>query len=185
MFRGEIMPNIGFVIVADDWLVETKAMRRIHNRISKRAGKAAMLLHWRKYIPMHFQRSNRSRYDHEERTKKYKAQKRKKFRSITDLVKTGRTKDYMLTVIPTIRASGKADMNMTITMKLRRPYRVGNNPNAHKQVTVEQQNKEIAAWVSEEEREVLMHYRDIYTAEFREETKRRPKIRKRFDQHLQ
>lgn len=178
LFRGEIIPKVGFVIVASDVLVDSARMARMHRRISKRSAHAAMLLHWKKYLPRHFQQNNRQLYDHAERAKGYKASKRKLHGSITDIVKTGRTRDYMTTLIPIIRHSGAADSLMVTTMYLRWPFPAGKVKAG--QVSREQMNKELGRWVDEEEDDIRSQYASIYVESLRSEIKDSPRLIKRY-----
>jgi len=177
-FRGEIIPKVGFAIVASDALLGTSRMGRIHRKISKASAQAAMLLHWRKYVPRHFQQTNRQLYNHAPRSKRYKGYKRKVHKSMTDLVKTGRTRDSMTTMMPVIRNSGSADSLMITTMYLRWPFPAGKGKPGS--VSRDQMNKELGRWVSEEESEILQKYAAIYKASLLEEIKNSPRMLKRY-----
>lgn len=178
IFRGEIIPKVGFAIVASDALLGTDRMGRIHRKISKQAAHAAMLLHWRKYVPRHFQKTNRQLYGHAPRSRRYKGYKRKVHKSITDIVKTGRTRDSMTTMMPVIRNSGSADSLMVTTMYLRWPFPAGKTKPGS--VSREQMNNEIGRWVSEEEEEILKQYAAIYIASLKNEIKKSPRMLKRY-----
>ncbi len=177
-FRGEIIPKVGFAIVASDALLGTSRMGRIHRKISKASAQAAMLLHWRKYVPRHFQQNNRQLYNHAPRNRRYMGYKRKVHKSITDIVKTGRTRDSMTTMMPVIRNSGSADSLMITTMYLRWPFPAGKGKPGS--VSRDQMNKELGRWVSEEESEILQKYAAIYKASLLEEIKNSPRMLKRY-----
>jgi len=178
LFQGEIIPKVGFVIVASDILMTSARMGRMHRRISKEAAHAAMLLHWKKFLPRHFKQVNRDLYNHAPRDPKYEEVKRKRRGTSIDIVKTGRTRDYMTTLIPMIRHSGAADSLMITTMYLRWPFPAGKVKKG--QVSREQMNQELARWVDEEEDEVRSQYAKIYTESLKAEIKNSPRLTKRY-----
>ncbi len=178
-FRGEIIPKVGFAIVASDALLGTSdRMGRIHRKVSKQAAQAAMLLHWRKYVPRHFRQNNRQLYNHAPRSRRYMGYKRKVHKSITDIVKTGRTRDSMTTMMPTIRNSGSPESLMITTMYLKWPFPAGKGKPGS--ISRDQMNEELSRWVDEEEAEILKQYAAIYVASLKDEIKKSPRMLKRY-----
>ncbi len=178
LFRGEIIPKVGFAIVASDILMDSARMGRMHRRLSKQSAHAAMLLHWKKYLPRHFKQVNRDLYNHAKRDPKYEEGKRKRRGTSIDIVKTGRTRDYMTNLIPMIRHSGSADSLMITTMYLRWPFPAGKVKKG--QVSREQMNQELSRWVDEEEEDIIKQYASIYTASLKTEIKNSPRLSKRY-----
>lgn len=62
------------------------------NAIAREALREELELHHQRRIPAHFSRSARTTYRYAERTPGYKALKKRRFGSLLDLVKTGRSK---------------------------------------------------------------------------------------------
>lgn len=68
---------------------------RIWNKMVKDSLRETLAYHHNKHMPRHFRREARERYSHKPRSEKYKAWKKKRFGSITDLVMTGSTKQKL------------------------------------------------------------------------------------------
>lgn len=71
------------------------AQPRIWNKMVKDSVRETLTFHHNKHMPRHFKREARARYNHKPRSEKYKAWKKRRFGSITDLVMTGSTRDKL------------------------------------------------------------------------------------------
>ncbi len=168
-FEGIKFPGIGFVIVAPDPMVNSARFLRIHNRISKNALKAVLLWHWETNTPKHFKQHARGKYDYAERSRGYKAKKRAKFGSITDLVKSGRTRDALTTQLPRVSVRGSSEKILFGRAKLARfPFPVSKDVKDPRRVTVEKMADEIVRWVDSEAEEAVNRYADIYITDLKQ-----------------
>lgn len=107
---GPLLPPMAFIIE-----IPTRPddiAKRYHNKIVREAMKSTAERHHKEHIPEHFKATNRQKYNHKPRNEKYKAYKIKKYHSRTDLVKTGRTKDWMIRAYK-LRIGGNAEAGTT------------------------------------------------------------------------
>lgn len=112
--HGPLLPSM-FVVIELPTRPEDIA-RRYHNKIVREAMKSTAEKHHEEHIPEHFKSTNRQKYKHAPRSEKYKAYKRKRWHRVTDLVLTGRTKDWMERAYK-LRVGGNAEAGTT-TAKL-------------------------------------------------------------------
>jgi hypothetical protein len=178
-----------------------RSFLRIHNRCAKNALREEAVKHHKERIPLHFQRSARQKYGYQPRKEKYMRFKARVFRSVTDLVKRGKTKDAMTQGESKIRLGGKAaDENgvfggMKATLEL--PFPIGTD--AQKRiakriksgkgtrptgprgtgVTIPQMKKEIATIIPTESRDIAQGFLRRYGQHLARELARAPRIRKR------
>lgn len=150
---------------------------RAHNLAAKGTGspKGAMVVvlqeHHQRRIPGHFKQYARAKYRHKARSPIYKAFKRKKFHSITDLVRTGKT-ERMATGMARIRIGGTfgtfnksaatvgivGHLVMPVGFKMR--WRDSSNPRA---VRTEDMAREITAINPDEAAEMASTFQRVYT----------------------
>jgi hypothetical protein len=69
--------------------------RRHWNRFCREAMQECLQTHHRERIPLHFRQDARYRYGYKDRTARYRAAKRKRYKSTRDLVKTGASERRM------------------------------------------------------------------------------------------
>jgi len=160
-----------------DWLRSSARLERLHARASKEAARVVMMIHWRKRIPGHFETSARSKYRHKERLRSTKAKKRKFYKSMTDLIKTRRTKTKMTQQAPTIRVGGKASNTLRVSMLLPFGFPATFDRSRPGSVSVEQMSLEISSWTDAEMSEAAKQYRDAYVDSFERLTANSPQIR--------
>lgn len=99
---------------------------RVHNRLVKEIVKEEAFKHWRGRIPQHFRQGTQKKYNFAPRLSfvgrlPYNAWKARKFRSRTDLVKTGATKREMESnaqiVVSGSASGGKKGISARITLR--------------------------------------------------------------------
>lgn len=136
------------------WVIEVPERpgdlaRRYHNKYAKEAlGEAVEKWHQHKQgFGEHFKQGNRQKFNHAPRTEKYKRYKLRRYRSIVDLIKTGRTQRRMLSQWK-LRLGGSATGgNLNVTLVLTFPFKGGTGSfrkeGTHQQVTIENMIKEL------------------------------------------
>lgn len=155
---------------------------RHHNRLIKQALRTVLEDHHRRRIPLHFRADNRSKYQHMERTAKYRRAKMRRFHSRTDLVKTGRTRDKMLSQYQ-LRIGGSASGTATKApgvngqLIMRFPF-PANYTRSGIKVDVAQMISEISRWTEQEAREASQMFLDLYTQYVRDLIKNSPRIKR-------
>ncbi len=185
-----------FTFEYPDVLNDTQGVHRLHNKVGKEALRQELLHHHKKRLPPHFDSNNRVKWNHKPRKEGYKFAKYKKWRSMTDLVASGRTKLAMTKSNPTPviggTASGSAGLSGKI--KYRFPFtqtnafqasqrkRYSKSPQDRKRVspgiTIDEMRREISAINTGEQREIAVSLRNNYAQILARELKSRPKMRK-------
>tara|TARA_R100000808_G_scaffold24931_1_gene59486 strand:- start:15888 stop:16463 length:576 start_codon:yes stop_codon:yes gene_type:complete len=181
-FGVTALPEVGFAITAPAPIHDSARFMRIHNRASKNAVRTTLLKHRLEVLPKHFQRGNRSRYDHMPRKTRTRTVKKQKFNSVTDLVKTGKTRDHMTSQFPVIRVGGSAQSVMKGTMHLTFPFPVNLEMDGGKDgkgVTQAQMAKEIGAWTEDESRGAADDMAQFYKEFLEQELADAPRLRKK------
>jgi hypothetical protein len=198
------IPTVRATIVAPEPLLKERSFLRLHNRASKDALRAEGVKHHRERLPGHFQRSAAQKYNHARRTTKYMRMKAKRFRSVTDLVKTGATRDAMVKNPPKIRVGGQAAdsdsgdaRTLRLTLELRFPFgkaaqaavakairrgklQKGHVSSSHRRgVSIEQMRKEIASITTDEAREIAAGFLKRYGQNLAVALAKAPRLRKR------
>jgi hypothetical protein len=191
-----MLPANTYTFEYPDVLNDTQGVHRLHNKVGKEAMRQELLNHHRKRIPLHFDQNNRTKYNHMPRKEGYKFRKYKKFRSRTDLVATGRTKDAMRRMYQ-LRIGGTAsgETGLRGQLILRFPFtqtavfqqsqkkRYG-KPREQRRVavgvTIDQMRKEISTVIAAEQREIATNLGANYTKLLNNELASRPRIKKYF-----
>ncbi len=159
-----MIPVVGTDITYDAKLDD--AAPRIINKAGKDAMREVLLTHHRERIPEHFKATNRGKYSHRERTARYKAIKMRRFKSRTDLVKTGRTRDRM-TSLYQIRIGGSQTGSETKApglvgrLLMRFPFPESKEASPDK-VNTAQMRREIETITDGERQEIVKQFRDLY-----------------------
>jgi hypothetical protein len=201
-----VLPTVRATIVAPEPLLNERSFLRLHNRCAKEALRDEGLNHWKTRIPGHFSRSAHSRYGYQARSQRYMRIKARRWRSVTDLVKTGHLKNDMVNTPPVITIGGKAadesGASGGLKLKLVMPFHIGQEAQAHYAnlatlfgrkavfaamnnaarragVTIAQMQKEIATIVPEEYRAIARGFLKGYGRRLGEALARSPRIRKR------
>ena len=104
-----MVPYLQIIMVMPEPLDKGRTFTRIHNNALRDAHEYALVKHKRETTPKHFKRGNWQRYNHTPRTREYRKTKRRQFKSTTDLVKTGKTRDFAKKQIPKVTHRGSAD----------------------------------------------------------------------------
>ena len=114
---------------------------RVHNKLVKSAVRTVMEDHWKQTIPKHFQADAHARYGYAQRNRKYISQKIRKYggRSGFDLIKTGRTKDRMTSIMK-LQVGGRGDKG-TIVATLQLKFGWSNKSTRGKQYTSRRLNR--------------------------------------------
>ncbi len=191
-----MIPEMSFSMVVPEALSSVASVTRLHNRVSKEALRRELINHHKKRIPLHFDSNNRTRYGYAPRKEKYKYYKYKKFRSRTDLVLSGQTKQAMTRGGVTPRISGNSGGATGINGKLvlrfpftgtnafkqsRKKARLSGRTSRPRQapgVTIDQMRAEVSVVLAGEQREMANNVAANYSQLLTEELKNRPKIRK-------
>lgn len=179
--RGSVLPNIGLTILMPEPFSSSTRVRRLHNKVSKEAGKDVMLEHWRETMPKHFRATNRQRYKHVPRDSSYKVKKLRRYKSRTDLVKTGETKARMTMVRPKIQIGGSAlgDKGMRVRGTISMPNRI-RMKSGQRGVSVKQMITEIALWSDDEISRTATRFAQRYRVLMIEKLQSAPKLKKQF-----
>lgn len=104
-------------------------VRRYHNQYMKEAVREAAERWWQHEdgFKSRFKREAKTRFHHFERQEKYKQQKARKYHSTVDLIKTGKSKEYMLSVMK-FQIGGSAEGGkkaITLSMTTRFAFKGG------------------------------------------------------------
>ncbi len=191
-----MLPINTYTFEFTDVLQDTPSVRRLHNKIGKESLRKELVNHQRTRIPGHFQATNRQKYSHMPRKEGYKYKKYRIFRSRTDLVATGRTRDAM-TRMYQIRIGGTAsgELGMTGQLILRFPFTQTQEFRASQKkryskpqelrrnpvgVTIDQMRKEISTIILAERAEISKSFGKTYASELNKELASRPRIKKYF-----
>jgi mRNA-degrading endonuclease RelE of RelBE toxin-antitoxin system len=155
---------------------------RAHRKASKLAAIALLQLHHRKNIPQHFKQTGRNKYHYKARSARYKAYKRKRWHSITDLVASGRNRQ-LITAMGTIRVGGTITGSPKRTSMSGKTYGSGREPGLRAQlrmrgnwpefrdstnpraVTINDMRDEIARVTEDENTSLAQYFKDIYVRE--------------------
>ncbi|MDQ3288917.1 MAG: hypothetical protein M3Q42_11805 [Pseudomonadota bacterium] len=200
------LPTVRATIAAPEPLLQERSFLRLHNRAAKDALREEGEKHHKQRMPGHFQRSAAGKYGHMRRKEKYIRFKARRWRSVTDLVKTGATKMAMLQSQPTIRVGGKAadddgksgSLRLTLTMPFppgagaqqayaqASPYarkqmkqRAAKEQAAASRVTIQQMRKELATIIDPEARDIAKGFIQRYGRHLARALAKSPRIRKR------
>ena len=154
---------------------------RLHNRFVKEIMRELLMEHWQKRIPIHFTRPAHNRYGYAQRNLKYMKAKARRFHSTTDLVRSGKSKDYM-THYARIRVGGTAAAgDVTGTLELRFPFPGGTGRtrrgNVRTGVMPAQMVKEVAKVVADERAEISSALGKKYVDRVNNDTSPRQQIK--------
>ena len=120
--------------MAPEPLLRERSFLRLHNRCAKEALREQGLHHWKVRIPQHFTRSAHAKYGYQARSARYMRIKARRWRSVTDLVKTGHLKSDICNTPPVIRIGGKAADDAgdggQLKLNLILPFHVGDKAQA-------------------------------------------------------
>lgn len=170
-------PQIGAKIDLPAPILDSARFLRVHRAAAKDAMRTTLKLHQLKRLESHFKQTNRAKYNHAPRTARYKAQKRRKYHSITDLVKTGETRRRMLNEHHAIRIGGTADTELKASMVMHFPFPEGDR-NPYGGIDVAQMRKEITSWTDDEIREAAGEFQEYYFDEIEAALERAPRWKK-------
>lgn len=182
-FRATIFPQIGVVIRAPDALVNSARGRRANIQAIREAIAVALVDHHNFIMREHFRQTNRQKYDHKERTPKYKRYKRRKFNSITDLKASGDSMRKMLAAAPRVSYRDEIKGVQTGFMRYRWPF-----PKPGKQnprfVTIQDMNREVSAWTGEEVARATEKFRRAFVKAWEREMKSSPRWKKEIKSNM-
>ena len=181
-----LVPSIHATLEATFAFVDSARMRRIHEKAVRNAITDTLLKHWRKRVPQHFKQNARTRYDHDERKAPYKKIKRRQHHSITDLVKTGRTKFAMTTRKPRVQFGGGAGLRSSLGAGTRGriflsfPFPTSRDNFTPGGVRIAQMAKEISTWTSDEVQQAAREFQLSYQEHLILLLARSPRLKKKF-----
>ena len=197
------LPTIRATIAAPEPLLNERSFLRLHNRAAKDALREEGLKHHKERVPQHFTRAAAGKYNHRRRKPAYMRYKARRFRSVTDLVKSGRMKQELVNTPPKIRIGGKAadesgqagDLRLTLTMPLhvgqaaqlahaKRAIRARRGQATRTRaatagVDIKQMRRELAEITQDEAREIAAGFKRGYGRNLAAALARAPRIRKR------
>ncbi len=153
--------KLGYVLEIPESLVNSP---RIHNKLVREAIRESLEFHHRHTMPLHFKTAARERYSYMPRTDRYKARKMRKWKSRTDLVASGQSKEYILRN-KTITISGSAaNANVMGTLRTRFNFTggTGRSRGGRKGVTPAQMVKEVSVILPEEQQAIAAHVKYLY-----------------------
>jgi hypothetical protein len=156
---------------------------RTHNKFAKAALRHVLTTHHKRNIPRHFKRDARSRYGYAPRNAKYIKYKQRRWgQGGMDLVKTGASRDSMLSNPPTIRMSGSAEggkRELSGTLILRFAFRGGSGrfraQNTRQEKLVRQMHEEVRKILPAEGHELAQDLMDEYMRQVAAMPKRKRK----------
>jgi hypothetical protein len=190
-------------LVAPEPLLKERSFLRLHNRSAKESLREQGLHHWKVRIPQHFTRSAHQRYGYMPRVPRYMRIKARRWRSVTDLVKTGRMRDEMTKTPPVIRVGGKAAdddgntgaLKLSLTMPFhvgqkaqqsyadralaRRSMRIRRMAGLRTGVTIAQMRREVATIREDEGKDTARRFLKGYGTHLGRGLAKAPRIRKR------
>jgi len=159
-------------------LVDGARFQRAYISALKSATRLALQEYQQGKFNEHFKKTNRREFKHAKRRDSYKSVKRRKFGSITDLVKTGKTREYMRLQRAKISTKGNFSQGVSATMYLKFPFPVADAENP-KGVGPAQMRKEIEAWSPKTESAVARSLHRHFVSELLEKLEKSPKLRTR------
>jgi hypothetical protein len=152
------------VVIPDD--VRNMAVRP-HNQAARTAMERTLVFHHKHHMPAHFRLDARHRYRHQERSKSWKAFKKKAYRSIIDLVARGKLKSS-INAASTIRISGSITGGTLMgTLVMRAPFPTRNKSVNARVVTIQQMVRELQTVTDEEKMRLGRVFGDAYTKTLR------------------
>tara|TARA_R100000808_G_C2130121_1_gene139454 strand:+ start:356 stop:895 length:540 start_codon:yes stop_codon:yes gene_type:complete len=155
-------------------LVDSARFKRAHIACVKKAVRLTLLEYQQTDLKQHFKATNRQKYNHQKRRDSYKAMKRRKYGSITDLKKTGKTERYMKTQRAKVAVRGNQTSNISGTMFLRFPFPITAKDNNPRGVAPRQMMKEIETWAREERVRAAKNFERHYISEMKDKLKNSP-----------
>lgn len=195
------VPTVRATIAAPEPLLNERSFLRIHNRCAKDALREEGVKHHKERLPGHFTRSAHGKYGHQDRKPAYIRFKARRYRSVTDLVKSGGTRNHMLNSPPKMRIGGKAAADdgssgsLKLTLELSFPFgqaaqksvarriRTNTRPTRGQTVTsgvtIKQMRREIGAITQPEGQQIARGFIRGYGRLLAERLAKSPRIRKR------
>lgn len=156
--------KLGYVLEVPESLVKSD---RLHNRIVRELIRELLEEHHRKTLPLHFTTAARERYGYMPRTDRYKARKMRKWKSRTDLVASGKSKEYILRNKTITVGGAAAQKNVMGTLRTRFNFAggTGRSRGGRKGVTPAQMVKEVSVILLEEQRKIASRLAERYREE--------------------
>lgn len=181
MINTDLIPQFAFLM---EWPEDISDRR--HNQITKIAFRKILERHHEEHIPRHFQRDNRRRYNHLPRKEKYVRYKQRRWgQGGMDLVKRGRTRQWMTSAYKMKIGGTAVARDITATLILKFPFKGGSGRFRKAQsrgaVTIQQMIKEMQRFGDDEPRKLSEWFRDAYMEEVEKfrSSRQRKRIRTR------
>ena len=153
---GPGIPALGLRITVPDVFIDSGRGRSIHRKVMQDATRETLEWHHRSLMPQHFKQTARGKYGHKERAPVTKARKRKRFGSITDLVKSRKSKTQFTSEKPRVSfRQGTPEGVIHGYMRYKWPFpqasrRTRSTP---RRVSQFDMNAEVTRWTDRETRE--------------------------------
>jgi len=177
--KGLVLPGLAARISVPDVYLDTARGRVMHRQVSQLA--AADTLNWHNRIIMreHFKQTNRKKYKHSPRADSTKARKKRRFNSITDLKKTGRSKGNFLGSAPRVSfKSGTSEGIVFAYQRYRWPFPKSAQKTSPKAVTQQMMNEEVTRWTDEEATRAARVYSKSWAKHYNQKISGRKKLKK-------
>jgi hypothetical protein len=163
MTRRTIIPAMQITVEVPVIFEDMRAPDRVINAAGKRALEEELVKHHETRIPRHFLTEARSRYRHQERKEPYKRIKLRVFRSRTDLVRKGTTKQFItsmrsIRIGGTVTGSKRHGPGLTGSLTMRLPFPAARDNKTPGGVTVEKMRREITETTADEEADLAAGY---------------------------
>ena len=171
------------IAMPEPYTTGTRFMR-VYRKSAKEAVKLALLEYRQGDFKEHFSRAARSRFNHKKRSARYKAKKRKQYGSVTDLVKSGTTRDHMLMQRPKVTVQGEAGSALYGTMYLKFPFPVTQATDNPRGVSIQQMKIELATWDQKALQRIQRSFKRHFHSELRRNLQKSPTILKRIKRYL-
>jgi len=174
--NAELLPTFFYVF---EWPNDISDRR--HNQFAKIAMRKVMERHHAEHVPRHFKRENARLYDHLPRKPKYVRYKQRRWgQGGMDLVKRGRTRQWMTSAYKLSVGGTAVARTLNATLKLTFPFKGGSGrfrkAQSRGSVTIQQMIAEMERFANDEPRKLAEWFLRYYmeqVEQFRATRKRR------------
>lgn len=177
--QGSLIPGILILYEAPAPLVDGRQYARIHHNANKRAMESVLKHFHSEQLPKRFASSAASKYKHKARGRGYKAKKRAIFRSVTDLIKSRKTKHHWLGRFPKIvhRRTGSDLLHASLVLPW--PFPVSRDNKSPRGVKIRDMAAEVHTWLPDEVDKAAEIFAQVYRDEMVAGLNNAPRLKKR------
>ncbi len=177
--KAQLIPDFFYVF---EWPQDISDRR--HNQFAKVAMRKTMERHHEEHIPRHFRRENTKLYDHKPRKPQYVRYKQRRWgQGGMDLVKRGRTRQWMTSAYKLTVGGSASDRTLNATLKLTFPFKGGSGRfrKAHSRgaITIRQMIHEMQTFANDEPAKIVDWFLRAYMEQVDEFRSTRKRVRTR------